>query len=106
MACRRCSTCGINYPLGNADCKVCEAALDYIGNEDEDVDWEEAVQLKVAEPSRRELDMIAYRRRVLAKAGFEDVNLEMLASRETDLRLAEKLIADGCPHDTALRILT
>ena len=43
----------------------------------------------------------------LRRAGYDLKNAILLAvNTEVDLRLALELPARGCPHDTALRILT
>jgi hypothetical protein len=47
-----------------------------------------------------------WRFEVLMRAGYlPDQAWTLASSKEVDVRLAERLIADGCPRATALRIL-
>jgi len=42
----------------------------------------------------------------LMRAGYSDADALLLArEKEVDLRLAERLLVEGCPPSTALRIL-
>jgi hypothetical protein len=42
----------------------------------------------------------------LTRAGYSQADALLLASdKEVDLRVAERLLAEGCPPSTALRIL-
>jgi hypothetical protein len=42
----------------------------------------------------------------LTRAGYSDADALLLArEKEVDLRLAERLLVEGCPPSTALRIL-
>jgi hypothetical protein len=51
-------------------------------------------------------EVVAWRYEVLGRAGYSEPEALLLAaSREVDLRLAERLLACGCPPETALRIL-
>jgi hypothetical protein len=50
--------------------------------------------------------VLFWRAEVLERAGYEDGAVVQLAARaDIDLHLAVKLVARGCPHETALRIL-
>jgi hypothetical protein len=54
-----------------------------------------------------EQDLVfAWRLEALQRAGYASVDAWLLAgSRDVDLRLAERLLAEGCPPATAARIL-
>lgn len=48
----------------------------------------------------------AWRFEVLVRTGYSPAQARKLAAvPEVDLRLAERLLADGCPPDVAARIL-
>lgn len=51
-------------------------------------------------------DVVAWRRRELKRAGWSDYSARLLAPRcDVDLHRACRLLRDGCPPRTALRIL-
>jgi len=48
-----------------------------------------------------------WRQKVLERAGYGIVDaMRLAANRDVDLHLAVQLIRTGCPHSTAVRILT
>jgi hypothetical protein len=105
MACRRCSTCGISYPTHVSECRVCEAKTDWIGDVEPDADWEQAVELRPVQTDASEQKVREWRHILLERLGFAGAYLELLVEQPTDLRLAEKLVGEGCPLDVAARIL-
>lgn len=51
-------------------------------------------------------DVIRWRAEQLLRAGYSRDDASMLAGRrDVDLHLATRLLAGGCPQETALRIL-
>jgi hypothetical protein len=51
-------------------------------------------------------DVIRWRAEQLLRAGYSRDDASMLAGRrDVDLHLATRLLASGCPQETALRIL-
>ncbi len=65
--------------------------------------------MATVEQQRNEVDAAAvfdWRFASLIRAGYVPDDAWRLAScKEVDVRLAERLLAQGCPPDTALRIL-
>lgn len=62
----------------------------------------------VTRPSRspEEARVLDWRLSELRRAGFTaDQASELAAAQDVDIRLAEQLLADGCPAATAFRIL-
>jgi len=50
--------------------------------------------------------VVGWRFEVLRRAGYDAVDaFQLAAAREIDIRLAERLLAEGCPAETAVRIL-
>jgi hypothetical protein len=57
-------------------------------------------------PKVEEADILSWRFCELIRAGFSNDQAFRLASEpEVDIRLAERLLAAGCPAETAQRIL-
>jgi hypothetical protein len=57
-------------------------------------------------PSNEEDRIILWRAEELQRAGFRPPIANALAAqRGVDLHLAVELVKNGCPHDTAIRIL-
>jgi hypothetical protein len=57
-------------------------------------------------PRRDDADILSWRYCVLVRAGYSNDQAFRLASEPgVDLRLAERLLATGCPAETAQRIL-
>jgi hypothetical protein len=55
---------------------------------------------------RAEDEIFDWRLSELLRAGYEhDDAIRLAGEKDVDLRLAERLLAQGCPHRTALRIL-
>jgi hypothetical protein len=59
---------------------------------------------------RNELDedlrVVLWRTATLCRAGYDDDSaLELALTDDVDLHLAARLVANGCPVETALRIL-
>ena len=55
---------------------------------------------------RRESEVLRWRFEELRRAGFPTEDALAVASNgQVDLHLATRLLRDGCPHETALRIL-
>lgn len=105
MACRRCSTCGINYPTSYQSCEACGEKTDWMVGDEPDPDYDEKVRLRLAGPSVTEAGMRDYRHRELSRLGFGGAILDVLADASTDVHLARQLIESGCPLETAARIL-
>jgi hypothetical protein len=65
--------------------------------------------MTTAEQQRSDLaesGLFDWRFTALTRAGYSHVDAWQLAgAKEVDLRVAERLLADGCPPATALRIL-
>ena len=65
--------------------------------------------MTTAEQQRSELaesELFDWRFTALTRAGYSHADaFELAATKEVDLRVAERLLADGCPPATALRIL-
>jgi hypothetical protein len=66
--------------------------------------------MEVHQQARRPLSeedrIILWRAEELQRAGFRPVIANALAAqKEVDLHLALDLVKNGCPHDTAIRIL-
>jgi hypothetical protein len=65
--------------------------------------------MTTAEQQRHPIDdaaILNWRFTVLMRAGYPpDQALSLAASREVDVRLAERLLTQGCPSSTAVRIL-
>jgi hypothetical protein len=61
----------------------------------------------IAHEAEAEQDLVfEWRLEALARAGYPPEEAWLLAaSREVDLRVAERLLAAGCPPTTATRIL-
>lgn len=107
MPCNRCSTCGINYPLGVTKCRACEGKVDYV-NDIADPDWQQKAELAAQAPSRRddeEARIFSWRLDVLMKVGYPKTDAEDIARSSADLRRAEDLLRAGCPPGTAVLIL-
>ena len=68
---------------------------------------EESVEQKLIQrPPRSEHERVLdWRFDVLEEAGFNPVAALVLAESSVDHHAAANLLATGCPHDTALRIL-
>jgi len=50
--------------------------------------------------------VVGWRFEVLRRAGYDSADaLQLATAREIDVRLAERLLANGCPPATAVRIL-
>jgi hypothetical protein len=65
--------------------------------------------MTTAEQQRSELgesDVFNWRFSELTRAGYTHADAWLLAAaKEVDIRLAERLIVEGCPPSTAVRIL-
>jgi hypothetical protein len=65
--------------------------------------------MTTAEQQRSDLaegELFDWRFSELSKAGYSHADAWILAAiKDVDLRLAERLLAEGCPPSTALRIL-
>jgi hypothetical protein len=65
--------------------------------------------MTTAEQQRSELadtEVFDWRFTALTRAGYPHADAWLLAgAKEVDLRVAERLLVDGCPVATALRIL-
>jgi hypothetical protein len=60
----------------------------------------------IPRPSESEHERVLdWRFDALEKAGFNPVAALVLAESSVDHHVAANLLAGGCPHDTALRIL-
>jgi hypothetical protein len=60
----------------------------------------------IQRPRRTEHERVLdWRFDALEEAGFNPIAALALAESSVDLHAAAKLLANGCPHDTALRIL-
>jgi hypothetical protein len=109
MPCRRCSTCGINYPVGVWRCRLCAEKLDYINNEDPDADWEYDVQLARVESSGANMEhanVVAWRDCELVRAGYPlDIARALAEHEDIDLHKAVDMLNHGCPAELALSIL-
>lgn len=105
MACRRCSTCAINYPMSVGSCHVCGDTTDYLANVDPGDDWQTDVVLAQAGPSAGERQVQLWRREQLGRLGFGGAVLDVLVEADTDVHRAADLIGAGCPVETAARIL-
>ena len=68
---------------------------------------EQAVEQELIQrPRRSEHELVLdWRFDALEAAGFNPVAALVLAESGADHHAAAKLLANGCPHDTALRIL-
>lgn len=65
-----------------------------------------AVDLSPVLEVEADYDVLLWRFEQLRHAGYHEAAASDLAiRRNVDLHLAERLIADGCPQKTALRIL-
>ena len=57
-------------------------------------------------PKLEEADILSWRFCELVRAGFSnDQAFRLAAEPQVDIRLAERLLAAGCPAETAQRIL-
>jgi hypothetical protein len=64
------------------------------------------VHEQVRRPLSEEDRIVLWRAEELQRAGFRPVIAGALAAqKDVDLHLAVKLVKNGCPHDTAIRIL-
>lgn len=65
--------------------------------------------MTTAEQQRNELaetEVFDWRFTALTRAGYSHADAWLLAAaRDVDLRLAERLVSQGCPPETARRIL-
>ena len=62
--------------------------------------------LRPSEHRRAAIEVVRWRYERLVETGYDTGTAESLASRvEIDLHLAVRLVKNGCPPDTALRIL-
>lgn len=70
----------------------------------------QAAEMRTAEQHRKRDDAAAifdWRVACLTRAGYRPDDAWALASNKwVDVRLAERLLAQGCPRETALRILS
>lgn len=107
MAARLCRSCGISYPNGSGDCEACGQATTWDPNALPDPDWEARVEnYRLASPSLEERKMRSWRERRLTQMGFEGAFLDLLAGTPgVQLHDIESLLARGCSHDDAARIL-
>lgn len=90
----RCSTCAINYPMGQfTNCPACESKLAYFQNDSPDSDWRDALEARLAE-SPIELEDKAERWRFaqLMRADYSPAEAAELARRrDVDLHYAVEL---------------
>src|SRR6266545_1936203 len=96
---RRCSTCGINYPLTIMACRVCEGQTDFLSNAEPDTDWESRTQrvevgeFDLGEPPIADPDLLRWRVSQLEDAGWPVAEAWALAHRrDVDLHRAVDLI--------------
>ena len=62
--------------------------------------------MATVEHEQSEVERVAaWRFEVLVRTGYTPAQARKLAATDVDLRLAERLLADGCPPDVAARIL-
>lgn len=109
MPSRRCSTCAINYPASvrqHNTCAVCGDPTTYFRDLEPHKDWEDRIKAAVWEPDSSELK-VSENRLARFRASGLDIGRAMLyaGDRGVDLHLFEKLIEEGCPLDTAARIV-
>jgi hypothetical protein len=63
-------------------------------------------ELDVRHELDEELRVILWRTATLSRAGYDDDSaLNLAVSSDVDLHLATRLLREGCPVETALRIL-
>lgn len=118
MASQRCSTCGISYPTGVYQCKVCDGKTSYIANETPDDDWQDVVErAKAGEAGRGTLSTTeekveTWRASELERFGLDPVLAAHVAGRRhaeggyaVDLDDYRRLVGRGCAPATAVEIL-
>lgn len=106
MAARRCRDCGICFPSGSGDCDACGGATTWDPTATPDEDWEAKVEAAKYEPSLEERKLRSWRERRLRQMGFEGAFLDVLAELPgVKLHDIEDLLARGCSHNDAARIL-
>lgn len=104
--CRRCSDCGINYPLTSQACRRCGGGLSYVASSKPDEDWKEASE---AAPPGERADEDARRydhnlMRLLDMGVPLGRAVELAAERDIVARVRE-LTSRGCPPATAAEIV-
>jgi len=55
--------------------------------------------------SRHDEEVLNWRKDQFERQGFDDVMAALLAHTAIDLRTMEEYVSNGCPHETAVRIL-
>lgn len=109
MPALRCPTCLINLPIDQPrTCTICGAQVAYMPVAAPDPDWQEIVaqRLNAADGDTAGEQVREWRISELERAGWKLDDAQVLAGRmDIDLHLALRLLRDGCPRDTALRIL-
>lgn len=99
---RRCSDCGISYPISIVQCMVCGQKTDPFSNVAPDADWREKVD-SLNQPPDTDWDDAVPRWRFaeLLRAGYAPRQAEELATRaswDVDLQQARELAAKAGPE--------
>ncbi len=113
MACRRCSTCAIDYPLHYHKCLVCDGDTAYIYNVNASASWQDDVKLARAQPAPSFDDekVVNWRLQLLLEAGADPESADALARAQhddggyVDLHRAADLVQRAGPA-LAVAILT
>jgi hypothetical protein len=106
MAARRCLSCGICFPSGSGDCDACGGTTTWDPSATPHEDWASRVEAAKYEPTLEERKLRSWRERRLTQMGFEGAFLDVLAGTPAvRLHDVEALLARGCSHDDAARIL-
>lgn len=101
----RCSICGINYPANHNRCRRCTGRLDLIQNAGPDRDWLERADHVDPDVDPGDLRVRVNRMERLHDLGFGLEDSYLLSFENDIVARARRLVDQGCPPDTAARIL-
>lgn len=97
---RRCSDCGISYPISIVECMVCAEPTDPFNNASPDLDWRDKVNHAKTKDVDWEDQVPRWRFAQLIRAGYAPREAEALAARtshEVDLHRAVDLARKAGP---------
>lgn len=106
MSAAVCPDCGIGFPCTMVRCDVCGARLEHDLRRNEDPDWKERVNRLLTRGNVSETAVDAWRLHELLRLGLAREDAENLARRrDVDVERVRWLVRQGCPADTAVRIV-
>lgn len=111
MGAYRCAICGINFPRDTqmSECPACGEKTTWRETSDPMENWKDLVAQRVEAHNFHISDEVWTRAERLTKLGVDIVSALSWAETDIDVhdfeRQYTKMRAQGCPHETALKIL-